>query len=79
MESILIIKNLGINAIPGSLKTCTVLVGVLICGSCWYIFLGTDECQSNPCENGGSCVDLHLDYKCNCTAGFEGKNCSTSE
>ncbi len=31
-----------------------------------------DECESNPCQNKGSCIDLINDYKCNCTLGFTG-------
>jgi hypothetical protein len=33
----------------------------------------TDDCQSNQCENNGTCVDGLEDYYCNCQAGFEGK------
>ena len=32
-----------------------------------------DDCQSNQCENNGSCVDGLEDYYCNCQPGFEGK------
>ncbi|XP_023954756.1 protein eyes shut [Bicyclus anynana] len=34
-----------------------------------------DECQSNPCRNGGICIDSHADYMCACTYGFTGKSC----
>ncbi|XP_053623518.1 protein eyes shut [Plodia interpunctella] len=34
-----------------------------------------DECQSNPCQNGGICIDIHADYMCACTFGFTGKSC----
>ncbi|XP_045769800.1 protein eyes shut [Maniola jurtina] len=34
-----------------------------------------DECQSNPCRNGGICIDAHADYMCACTYGFTGKSC----
>lgn len=28
-----------------------------------------DECNSNPCQNGGVCIDIHADYMCACTFG----------
>lgn len=28
-----------------------------------------DECESNPCQNGGVCIDIHADYMCACTYG----------
>ncbi|KAF7656516.1 hypothetical protein LDENG_00040310 [Lucifuga dentata] len=38
----------------------------------------TNECDSNPCKNGGSCNDLENDYLCTCPQGFYGKNCELS-
>ncbi|CAH0726520.1 unnamed protein product, partial [Brenthis ino] len=34
-----------------------------------------DECQSDPCRNGGICIDVHADYMCACAYGFTGKSC----
>ncbi|CAG9784578.1 unnamed protein product [Diatraea saccharalis] len=34
-----------------------------------------DECESNPCQNGGVCIDVHADYMCACAFGFTGKSC----
>ncbi|CAB3249782.1 unnamed protein product [Arctia plantaginis] len=34
-----------------------------------------DECKSNPCLNGGICIDVHADYMCACTFGYTGKSC----
>lgn len=31
---------------------------------------------NNTCENGGSCVDLWNDFRCNCPRTFYGKTCS---
>ena len=35
-----------------------------------------NECTSNPCQNSGRCENVVGSYKCFCTAGFSGKNCS---
>ncbi|XP_055502008.1 sushi, nidogen and EGF-like domain-containing protein 1 [Leucoraja erinacea] len=33
------------------------------------------ECSSNPCKNGGTCVKGMNSYLCDCEAGFKGKYC----
>ncbi|XP_078680109.1 uncharacterized protein LOC144915532 [Branchiostoma floridae x Branchiostoma belcheri] len=41
-------------------------------------FLGcdnNDDCQSSPCQNGGTCVDGLDSYSCNCTNDFIGDIC----
>ena len=30
------------------------------------------ECSSLPCQNGGSCDDLHGGYRCLCDRGYAG-------
>ncbi|CAH1798330.1 unnamed protein product [Owenia fusiformis] len=37
--------------------------------------LELDECDSDPCQNGGRCIDRYNGYKCECAAGFFGINC----
>ena len=32
-------------------------------------------CLSNPCQNGGSCVDGLERYDCRCLPGWDGVNC----
>jgi len=34
-----------------------------------------NDCYSNPCLNGGTCVDGNGAYTCNCPANFTGNNC----
>ncbi|XP_035672187.1 polycystic kidney disease protein 1-like 2 [Branchiostoma floridae] len=34
-----------------------------------------DNCGTNPCQNGGSCLDQVDGYRCACTLGFEGMHC----
>ncbi|KAL3290304.1 hypothetical protein HHI36_023648 [Cryptolaemus montrouzieri] len=37
--------------------------------------LTKDECQSNPCANGGICQDLFNDFICHCPDEWEGRLC----
>lgn len=37
-----------------------------------------NDCESNPCKNGGTCVDGLNVYYCKCVLGFTGKNCDQS-
>lgn len=35
-----------------------------------------DECESDPCQNGGTCVDEVNMFQCLCAAGFTGHWCA---
>ncbi|KAJ8884047.1 hypothetical protein PR048_015904, partial [Dryococelus australis] len=37
--------------------------------------LSNDICLSNPCQNGGTCINQVNGYMCNCTEYFMGDNC----
>ncbi|XP_063959406.1 low-density lipoprotein receptor-related protein 4-like isoform X2 [Lytechinus pictus] len=34
-----------------------------------------NECESNPCQNGGTCMDLVNEYRCQCPTGYIGSRC----
>lgn len=38
-----------------------------------------NDCESNPCKNGGTCIDGVNSYKCICSDGWEGTYCETSK
>ena len=42
-----------------------------------FLFLDINECEANPCNNGGTCVDLVGDYRCDCVPGYTGADCET--
>ena len=42
------------------------------------IAIEINECDSDPCFNGGVCADKFLGFSCNCSDGFEGLRCETS-
>ncbi|XP_022665182.1 protein crumbs-like isoform X3 [Varroa destructor] len=37
--------------------------------------MGDPVCDSNPCQNGGSCVDIFNAFECRCTEDFRGPLC----
>ncbi len=42
----------------------------------WHdYFTDINECASNPCRNGGTCVDGINSYTCQCVQGYFGTNC----
>ena len=45
----------------------------------YNIFIDIDECDSDPCLNGGTCTTPELDtYLCTCIIGYTGLHCETS-
>lgn len=44
-----------------------------------FFFSDLDECASNPCAQGGTCVDLEDGFECLCPPQWEGKTCQIGE
>ena len=42
-----------------------------------YFYIVINNCESQPCLNGGSCVNGVNVYTCNCAPGYTGYNCQT--
>ncbi|XP_007940602.1 coagulation factor VII [Orycteropus afer afer] len=45
----------------------------------WITYNDANQCASNPCQNGGSCMDEFQSYICFCLDDFEGRNCETNK
>ena len=44
-----------------------------------FVLIETDECDSNPCENGATCNNYVNEFNCSCAAGYEGTLCETGK
>ncbi|XP_058802311.1 cubilin [Phymastichus coffea] len=38
--------------------------------------LRINECNSDPCQNGGTCIDLYDSFSCHCPPEWEGDHCT---
>ncbi|TNF32367.1 MAG: hypothetical protein EP329_10460 [Deltaproteobacteria bacterium] len=41
--------------------------------------VNVDDCDPNPCENGGTCADGVNSFTCTCETGFSGPTCATAD
>ena len=41
------------------------------------VLIVADKCLSEPCRNGGSCIEDLGGYTCRCLPGFVGVHCQT--
>ena len=46
-----------------------------MCGICFLCFAEIDNCDSQPCRNGGKCSNAVNSYKCACAKGYLGSTC----
>lgn len=48
-----------------------------ICLFCnfWIWLSDVNDCENQPCKNGGQCRDLDGDYSCQCPSPYVGKQC----
>lgn len=37
----------------------------------------TNNCIGNPCDNGGTCIDVINGYYCSCLNGYTGLSCES--
>ncbi|KAK2527877.1 neural-cadherin [Columba guinea] len=63
-----------------SLVSVTVLSQALCgCAARENPHLSCSSYQTNPCLNGGTCVDTDLGYRCKCSANFHGPDCQQTK
>ncbi|CAG2249826.1 unnamed protein product [Mytilus edulis] len=58
--------DIGVDPCVGDFKYMTV----------YYTCSDFDECGSNPCQNGGTCLDVINGYTCNCYPAYQGTDCT---
>lgn len=62
------------------LGQCLAMAFVVLYLPAFFVFVSDiNDCESNPCKNGGTCIDGVNSYKCICSDGWEGAYCETSE
>ena len=45
----------------------------------WVERSNTNYCDSDPCQNGGTCYENSAEHYCLCSAGFSGTQCEITE
>lgn len=64
---------------------CVRPVSVLYCSICSFVTVDSplcvdiDECNSDPCQNDGTCVDQVDGFMCQCQDGYAGDMCDISK
>lgn len=45
----------------------------------FLLYSDINECEAEPCRNGGICTDLVANYSCECPGEYMGRNCQHSK
>lgn len=52
---------------------------LLLLGVFFFSLTDVDDCQSEPCENGGTCIDKIDSFLCLCLPSYGGDMCEKGE
>lgn len=90
--TLLLIRSLEMKVAPNSFQIISsgYTSGLISCDSYFFFsplpslslfqtIADINDCESNPCKNGGTCIDGVNSYKCICSDGWEGTYCETSK
>lgn len=47
--------------------------------ACMLADSDVNECASNPCLHGSTCIDHANSFTCNCATGYTGTQCETGQ
>ncbi|XP_077972920.1 uncharacterized protein LOC120337160 isoform X3 [Styela clava] len=62
-------------------RTCDSKTGDCVCPAGYtgsQCEINIDDCQQNPCQNGGTCTDATNGYYCTCRPGYTGSRCEAN-
>lgn len=62
-----------LNLNPNAIYNPPVLAGF------FFLLTDVDDCQSEPCENGGTCIDKIDSFLCLCLPSYGGDTCEKGE
>ena len=48
------------------------------CFGCCHCTIEINECDSDPCQNSGTCIDQLNGFVCRCEDGYDGDFCENS-
>ena len=70
-------KDLVETLVTKSVSTCIQLIVIPVVSNSMSHLPVIEECEANPCENGGSCTKHVSDYLCTCLPGYTGTLCQS--
>ena len=75
----IIFRKMNYRLIPSNIIVFICLTILQDADTVFRIILDVDECESDPCLNGATCMNTYGGYKCMCVPGFTGKKCGTGK